>query len=46
MGKANKALIFCARKDNKTRAEIRINPVPIPSAEQNWQVKEPAHPTQ
>lgn len=43
MGRANKARIFTARKDNKTRAENRINPVPIPSAEQNWQLKEPAY---
>lgn len=43
MGTANKALIFSARKDNTTRAENRTNPVPIPSAEQNWQLKELAY---
>lgn len=44
MGIANKALIFFS-KDNKTRAENTIKPVPIPSAEQNQQLKEACIPT-
>lgn len=43
-GRANQVLIFCARKDNKTRARCRTDPMPIHSAEHNRQRKEPAHP--
>lgn len=43
-GRANQVLIFFARKDSKTRAGHKMNPVLILNAEHNVRRKKPAHP--